>query len=123
MYAIRSYYAFMEKPEVETFAGKTLYKWHSGAPDDDSYLRGLGELSEKINQLTKDLGIKNINIPKNEASGKVSSKTKMEFVTEAYGDALCEIAKTNDKLVLLDGDLSADCKLRKFEKMYRNNFV
>jgi len=115
--------SFMEKPEVETFAGKTLYKWHSGAPDDDSYLRGLGELSEKINQLTKDLGIKNINIPKNEASGKVSSKTKMEFVTEAYGDALCEIAKTNDKLVLLDGDLSADCKLRKFEKMYPDRFI
>ena len=33
--------------------------------------------------------------------GKVSIKgeTQSEFVTEAYGDALCEIAKTNDKLV------------------------
>ena len=47
----------------------------------------------------------------------------MEFVTEAYGDALCEIAKTNDKLVVLDGDLSADCKLRKFEKMYPDRFI
>ena len=47
----------------------------------------------------------------------------MEFVTEAYGDALCEIAKTNDKLIVLDGDLSADCKLRKFEKMYPDRFI
>ncbi len=47
----------------------------------------------------------------------------MEFVTEAYGDALCEIAKTNDKLVVLDGDLSADCKIRKFEKMYPDRFI
>ena len=31
--------SFMEKPEVETFAGKTLYKWHSGAPDDVSYVK------------------------------------------------------------------------------------
>ena len=115
--------SFMEKPEVESFAGKTLYKWHSGAPDDESYLKGLAELTEKINQLTKDLGIENIAIPENKAEGKVSAKGQMEFVTEAYGDALCEIAKTNDKLVLLDGDLSADCKLRKFEKMYPDRFI
>jgi len=115
--------SFMEKPEVESFAGKTLYKWHSGAPDDESYLKGLAELTKKINQLTKDLGIENITIPENKAEGKVSAKGQMEFVTEAYGDALCEIAKTNDKLVLLDGDLSADCKLRKFEKMYPDRFI
>jgi transketolase len=115
--------SFMERPEVETFAGKTLYKWHSGAPDDESYVKGLAELTEKINQLTEELGIKNVDIPQNEAEGKVSGKTQMEFVTEAYGDALCEIAKTNEKLVLLDGDLSADCKLRKFEKMYPDRFI
>jgi transketolase len=115
--------SFMEKPEMETFAGKTLYKWHSGAPDDESYVRGLAELTEKINQLTDELGIKNIDIPENETEGKVTGKTQMEFVTEAYGDALCEIAITNDKLVLLDGDLSADCKLRKFEKMFPDRFI
>jgi transketolase len=115
--------SFMEKPEVETFAGKTLYKWHSGAPDDESYVKGLAELTGKIKQLTNHLGIEKIDIPKNEAEGKVSGKTQMEFVTEAYGHALCEIAKTNDKLILLDGDLSADCKLRKFEKMYPDRFI
>ena len=115
--------SFMEKPEVETFAGKTLYKWHSGAPDDESYVKGLNELTKKINSLTEELKIDKIEIPINKSEGKVSSKGKMEFVTEAYGDALCEIAKTNDKLVLLDGDLSADCKLRKFEKMYPDRFI
>jgi len=115
--------SFMEKPEVETFAGKTLYKWHSGAPDDESYEKGLAELSETINNLTKKLGIEHVNIPGNKAEGKIATKLTKEFVTEAYGDALCEIAKTNDKLVLLDGDLSADCKLRKFEKMYPHRFI
>ena len=115
--------SFMEKPETETFAGKTLYKWHSGAPDDESYVKGLNELTETINSLTEELKIDKIGIPNKKPEGKVSAKGKMEFVTEAYGDALCEIAKTNDKLVLLDGDLSADCKLRKFEKMYPDRFI
>jgi len=115
--------SFMEKPEIESFAGKTLYKWHSGAPDDESYLKGLAELTETINKLSEKLGIGNIEIPENKAEGKIITKIEKEFVTEAYGDALCEIAKTNDKLVVLDGDLSADCKLRKFEKMYPDRFI
>ncbi|MCJ7651712.1 MAG: 1-deoxy-D-xylulose-5-phosphate synthase, partial [Candidatus Lokiarchaeota archaeon] len=102
---------------------KTLYKWHSGAPDDESYIKGLQELTQAINKLAKDLGVSKIEIPINEAEGKTITKSDKEFVTEAYGDALCEIAKTNKKLVVLDGDLSADCKLRKFEKMYPDRFI
>jgi len=115
--------SFMEKPLTETFQGKTLYKWHSGAPDDESYIKGLGELTEKINILSSNLGIEKIEIPENKAEGKIATKLDKEFVTDAYGDALVEIAKTNKKLVVLDGDLSADCKLRKFEKTYPGRFI
>ncbi len=114
--------SFMERPEIERFEGKTLYKWHSGAPDDESYEKGLTELTDSINKLADSLKLK-IEIPENKADGKVATKFEKEFVTEAYGDALCEIAKTNDKLVVLDGDLSADCKLRKFEKIYPQRFI
>ena len=114
--------SFMEKPLTETFQGKTLYKWHSGAPDDESYLNGLSELSESINSLAEKIRLK-IQIPINETEGKPITKLDKEFVTEAYGDALVEIAKTNKKLVVLDGDLSADCKLRKFEKAYPDRFI
>jgi len=115
--------SFMEKPLTETFQGKTLYKWHSGAPDDESYIKGLNELTEMINKLASELGIEKILIPQNESEGKIVTKSDREFVTDAYGDALVEIAKTNKKLVLLDGDLSADCKLRKFEKTYPDRFI
>lgn len=114
--------SFMEKPLTETFQGKTLYKWHSGAPDDESYLKGLAELSDTINSLSKKMGIK-IEIPSNGVEGKQITKLDKEFVTEAYGDALVEIAKTNHKLIVLDGDLSADCKLRNFEKTYPDRFI
>lgn len=114
--------SFMEKPLTETFQGKTLYKWHSGAPEDESYIKGLSELSESINSLAEKIGLK-IQIPINEIEGKPITKLDKEFVTEAYGDTLVEIAKTNKKLVVLDGDLSADCKLRKFEKAYPDRFI
>ena len=64
-----------------------------------------------------------IQIPENKSEGKPITKLDKEFVTEAYGEALVEIAKTNKKLVLLDGDLSADCKLRNFEKTYPDRFI
>lgn len=115
--------SFMEKPLTETFQGKTLYKWHSGAPDDESYVKGLVELSNKINELASKLKIGKIEIPKNEAEGKTVTKLTKEFVTDAYGATLVEIAKTNKKLVVLDGDLSADCKLRNFEKTYPDRFI
>jgi transketolase len=115
--------SFMEKPVTETVSGKTYYRWHSGAPDDESYLKGLAELTEKIKNLSAELGLTNINIPENRAEGKTSAKVDKEFVTEAYGDALVELAKTNNKIIVLDGDLSADCKLRKFEYAYPDRFI
>ena len=115
--------SFMEKPLTETFQGKTLYKWHSGAPDDESYEKGLAELTETINKLSDKLGIESIQLPENKSEGKPITKLDKEFVTEAYGEALVEIAKTNKRLVLLDGDLSADCKLRNFEKTYPDRFI
>lgn len=115
--------SFMEKPLTETFQGKTLYKWHSGAPDDESYEKGLAELTETINNLSQKLGVGKIQIPENKTEGKAITKLEKEFVTEAYGEALVEIAKHNKNFVVLDGDLSADCKLRKFEKMYPHRFI
>jgi len=114
--------SFMERPEIERFEGKTLYKWHSGAPDDESYEKGLAELTETINKLADSLKLK-IEIPANKSEGKVITKLDKEFVTEAYGEALVELAKTNKKFVVLDGDLSADCKLRNFEKTYPDRFI
>ncbi len=115
--------SFMEKPVTETVSGKTYYKWHSGAPDDDSYIKGLSELTVSINKLSAELGIDVVEIPDNKAEGKIITKTEKEFVTEAFGDALVELAKTNDKIIVLDGDLSADCKLRKFEYTYPDRFI
>ena len=42
---------------------------------------------------------------------------------EAYGDALVELAETNDRLVVLDADLASDCRIRGFELAFPDRFV
>ncbi|MEG8947652.1 transketolase C-terminal domain-containing protein [Rosettibacter firmus] len=115
--------SFMEKPFTETISGKTYYRWHSGAPDDENFLKGLDELINSINNLAKELGIEKIEIPENKIESKASTKLDKEFVVEAFGDALVELAKTNDKIIVLDGDLAADCRLRKFEYEFPDRFI
>lgn len=115
--------SFMEKPNQESVSGKNYYKWHAGAPDDESYEKGLNELVNSINNLSDKLYIEKISIPNNKSEGKVQTKVDKEFVTDAFGDTLVELAKTNDKIIVLDGDLSADCKLRKFEYAYPDRFI
>jgi len=115
--------SFMEKPFTETISGKTYYRWHSGAPDDESFTKGIIELTTSINNLAKELGIEAIVIPDNQVERKISTKADKEFVTDAFGDTLVELAKTNEKIIVLDGDLSADCKLRKFEYTFPDRFI
>ena len=46
-----------------------------------------------------------------------------EFVAEAYGQALVELAARRHDLVVLDGDLAADCRVRAFEERYPDRFI
>jgi transketolase len=113
--------SFMEEPIIGS-NGKQLYRWHSGAPDDEHYEKAANELSSKINGLAAKLGIggiKYIEIPY-QSSIQASHK---EYVINAYGETLVELAKERDDLIVLDGDLSADCRLRDFEYEYPERFI
>lgn len=115
--------SFMEKPDSKIVHGKQYYQWHSGAPDNENFVRGMVELTETIQKTCSELGLDPIDVPPMEKPEKVSSKGEKEFVKDAYGETLCELAKTNKNFVVLDGDLSADCKLRDFEYTYPDRFI
>ena len=115
--------SFMESPVLDPATGNSFYKWHSGAPDDDTFRAGYNELKSRIEFQAAELGLDPIDLPVINVDSAPPSKATKEFVTEAYGDALVELAKTNKKFVVLDGDLSADCKLRKFENTYPDRFI
>lgn len=117
--------SFMEKvSDTKTEKGK--YIWHSGAPSDDYFLKGYKELLDSLNRLLEKLKktttIK-INEPKGFELGKISSKGEKEILSKIYGSELCIIAEKNQNIVVLDGDLSADCQIREFEKTYPNRFI
>lgn len=42
---------------------------------------------------------------------------------ESFGEALCEIAKINDKVIVLDADLAAATKTSIFKKAYPDRFI
>jgi len=101
--------------------GEVIYKWHSGAPDDEYFELGINELKQKIRNLSEKLNVE-INYKIIEQLIKQPSSKKI-YITETFGKRLCEIANERKDLIVLDGDLSADCKLRDFEYQYPERFI
>ena len=133
--------SFMEHP-LALEIGKGMYAWHSGAPDDDAFKKGYKEIVERINASLANLGLapvklKDIALEEKRPSAAVlageplsqaaqerlSSKVTDEFVARAYGQALVEIASRRKDIVVLDADLSSDCKVRDFENAYPERFI
>ncbi|HZQ05145.1 MAG TPA: transketolase C-terminal domain-containing protein [Anaerolineae bacterium] len=145
--------SFMEHPAALK-AGNGLYRWHAGAPDDQSYLAAHTELSEKINARLQELNLPSLSLrrappveptprvlvptnkpsdlsllnelgePVSQAAQQVHTRAVSdEYVVEAYGKALAEIAETIPNLVVIDADLTSDCRLRAFEAKFPERFI
>ena len=133
--------SFMEHPKALEIGGG-LYPWHSGAPDDPSFEAGYGELLDRINSQLSALGLAPLQArpiaPEKQntlavmlageplsqaAQEKLRTPVTDEYVSRAYGKALVEIAGRRKDVVVLDADLSSDCKLRDFENAYPDRFI
>jgi transketolase len=133
--------SFMEHPAALR-AGGGLYRWHAGAPDDESYRAAHREIVERINQRLQMLQLEPLRLsvvePEEQQPSAASlqgeqdsqiqqpkrpSAVSGEYVADAFGTALVEIGATRSDLVVLDADLSADCRLRGFEHAYPDRFI
>ncbi|MBA2849541.1 1-deoxy-D-xylulose-5-phosphate synthase [Thermosulfuriphilus ammonigenes] len=116
--------SFMEGPTALE-QGNGLYRWHAGAPDDDSYEAGFAELIDKINGHLRDVSLEPVKLELVETrqKGRVRLKDVAEKVVNAYGEALVEIGKRRKDIIVLDADLSADCGLRPFENTFPDRFI
>jgi transketolase len=101
----------------------TIYKWHSGAPDDLSFSGAQDELLARVAARASSLGIDPVSFNPAEVAASVGMAAKKEYVANAYGEALVEIAASHPELVVLDGDLAADCRVRAFELAYPERFI
>lgn len=154
--------SFMEHPAALA-ANHGLYRWHAGAPDDDSYLRAHAELWERIQARITANGLEPVVLQvapslelaqrtflpvANDDKGKTKSsgdemaqinqmgeplsqaarsgfapRVSNEYIVEAFGSALVELAPQFPNLVVLDADLSSDCRLRVFEEKFPERFI
>ena len=116
--------SFMEGPVALKDEGG-LYKWHAGAPDDDSFEAGYKEIFERIDGRLNAFGLSPLTTELLEKKEKHKARLKdtAEKVVNAFGEALVELGAKRENIVVLDADLSADCGLRPFENAFPERFV
>lgn len=136
--------SFMEHP-IALKEGNGLYPWHAGAPDDNSFQQAYREIMNRINDQLKILDLEPIATididsiiktienkqplnalgePISEAAiTKHSLKQNSEYIVEAYGKALVKEGAKRQDIVVLDADLSSDCRLRYFENIFPDRFI
>jgi transketolase len=116
--------SFMEHPVALREGGGT-YRWHAGAPDDDAFAGAHAELVARIRERLPDLRLDPLQESDQdraytlegepESGAGTRPKVAKEYVAEAYGEALLDLAARHPELVVLDADLASDCRIRSFE--------
>jgi transketolase len=114
--------SFMEHPAALK-AGGGLYRWHAGAPDDQSFVAAYDELINRTNGRLSELDLDALTLEDYPEDAKSTGGVSSEYVADAYGQALADVGSKRDDLVVLDADLTADCRLREFQKRCPDRFI
>jgi transketolase len=112
--------SFMESAAMKT--GERFYRFHSGAPDDDSYARALQELAEHAAGQLAVLRAPPLRLESRPRSDRPSAQGAQRLIP-AYSRALLSEAEQNPKLVALDADLELDCGLIAFRERFPDRYV
>ena len=123
--------SFMEHPAALREGGGT-YRWHAGAPDDDTFQRAHAELVARVRERLPDLQLERAAEPEQERVYSLEGEPESgagtrqqitnEYVAEAYGKELLELADEHPELIVLDADLASDCRIRPFELAHPDRF-
>jgi transketolase len=114
--------SFMEKiSEMTSCEGK--YLWHSGAPGDEPFQKAFEELRARVNGKLSGLGLPKLALKDVPIEIMPKPGVTKQYVAGAYGEELVALAAEHSEIVVLDCDLSADCKVRDFEQKYPHRFI
>jgi len=114
--------SFMEGPRALR-EGRGIYRWHAGAPDDEAFRLAHEELLEGIEHRLRAANMQDLLLESIAAEPKTTAAVTDEFVAEAFGKRLVQLASERSDLIVLDGDLASDCRVRGFEVAYPERFV
>ena len=112
--------SFMEGPAA--LQADELYMFHSGAPDEEVYARGLTELTSAARALMEKAGLGELALEHGRRPPRKPVLAVERLVT-AYSTALVEQASKNPAIVALDADLIKDCGLLEFRDRFPERFV
>ncbi|HZR26901.1 MAG TPA: transketolase C-terminal domain-containing protein [Vicinamibacterales bacterium] len=103
-------------------AADRCYKFHSGAPDAETYARALPELVDQANRALQQLKRPPLALTRTERPARQLPAHPQKLVA-AYSRALVEQARTNPRIVAFDADLALDTGLLPFEAEFPDRFV
>ncbi len=112
--------SFMEHTSIDSDV--ELYKFHSGAPSDDAYVKAAQELIDAANTRLATAGVPELKLESvtRPAAGVLEGSQRL---IPAYSNALLEQARKNPDIVALDADLILDTGLIPFQKEFPDRFV
>lgn len=113
--------SFMEHTAMESDA--EMYRFHSGAPDADSYSKAAQELIDTINIQLSKIKAKNLLLESIERPISAQQEEKTQRLIPAYSDALLKQAEKHKNLVALDADLILDTGLIPFKEKFPDRFI
>jgi transketolase len=112
--------SFMEGPAA--LSASELYLFHSGAPPEQQYLAGLGELLATANARFNDLGLGAVATEARVRNPRREPRQTDNLVA-AYEKALVALGEQRGDVLVLDADLIKDCGLISFSKRFPERFI
>jgi transketolase len=102
--------------------GEKYYRFHSGAPDEQTYARAVEELIAAANQCLTELSQSPVQLARVPRAVPASQQGTQRLVP-AYSRALLDQAERNPRIVALDADLVLDTGLIPFSERFPERFV
>jgi transketolase len=112
--------SFMEHTAMDS--DTDMYRFHSGAPDSDSYSKGAQELLDHVNRALSRVGAARLSLERVEPPTKATPGATKKLIP-AYTEALLAAAAKDERIVALDCDLVLDTGLIPFNEKFPDRFV
>jgi len=107
--------------EVDENSPPREYEYHSGAPSEEEYNKGINELEKKLLSMLDSFSINKINFTEENIEQSLVVKEESSTV-QAYSEALVKIG-SDKNILILDADLAKDCGLIDFENKFPDRFL
>jgi transketolase len=99
-----------------------MFRFHSGAPKSDEYLKAVEEIEARIAANLSNIGSAPIRITRTERPVLSAPASGQQRLFPAYEAALLSTAERRSDLVVLDADLALDMSLLGFKNRFPDRF-